>query len=166
MATIKIPVIETFRARYLALESRERLAVLTLSAFFCILLFYSLIWQPLHEFQASSSEKLERQTELLQIMRASESDARASIGNSAAAPTGQSLLTQVSRTSQQFGIKPNRLQPEGSDAVSVWFDEVNFNDLIKWLASQSQAGMSVRQISIDREELPGKVNARIVLRSN
>jgi general secretion pathway protein M len=103
---------------------------------------------------------------MLQGMRETEKDARASSGNATTAPTGQSLLSQVSRTAQQFGIKPNRLQPEGNDAVSVWFDEVSFNDLIKWLDSQSQSGMSVRQISIDREELPGRVNARIVLRSN
>ncbi|MFT4711952.1 MAG: general secretion pathway protein M [Candidatus Azotimanducaceae bacterium] len=159
-------IVENFRGRYLALDPRERLAVMALSLFFSLLLFYFAIWQPLHDFQSSSKANLERQAGLLQTMRASEQEARASVGGATQAPTGQSLLTQVSRTAQQFGIKPNRLQPEGSDAVSVWFDEVNFNDLIKWLGSQSQAGMSVRQISIDREELPGRVNARIVLRSN
>ena len=159
-------IVENFRGRYLALESRERIAVLALSLFFCALTFFYAVWQPLHDFQSSSKANLERQAGLLQTMRSSEQEARASVGGATQAPSGQSLLTQVSRTAQQFGIKPNRLQPEGSNAVSVWFDEVNFNDLVQWLGSQSQAGMSVRQISIDREELPGKVNARIVLRSN
>lgn len=159
-------MIANLRSRYMTLEPRDRTAVVVLSIFFGILTFYFAIWQPLHDFKASSQDELNRQAELLQSMRASEKEARASSGNSAPAPTGQSLLTQVSRTAQQFGIKPNRLQPEGSDAVSVWFDEVSFNDLIKWLSSQSQSGMSVRQISIDREERPGRVNARIVLRSN
>jgi len=166
MAVMNLPAIESLRARYRSLEPRDRLALLALSAFFGVLLFYFLLWQPLHKFRASSKDNFDKQTELLQAMRGSEKEARASIGKSVSTPTGQSLLTQVSRTAQQFGIKPNRLQPEGGDAVSVWFDEVNFNDLIKWLDSQSQSGMSVRQISIDREELPGKVNARIVLRSN
>ncbi len=159
-------MVENLRGRFLALESRDRMAVVTLLVFFGALTLYFAIWQPLHDFQASSQLDLDRQAELLQSMRATEKEARASSGNAAPAPTGQSLLTQVSRTAQQFGIKPNRLQPEGSDAVSVWFDEVSFNDLIKWLGSQAQSGMSVRQISIDREELPGRVNARIVLRSN
>ena len=166
MSVMNNPMVENIRGRYLALESRDRMAVVALAIFFTLLTFYFAIWQPLHEFQSASQANVERQSDLLQSMRSTEKEARASIGNASTAPTGQSLLTQVSRTAQQFGIKPNRLQPEGSDAVSVWFDEVSFNDLAKWLSSQSQAGMSVRQISIDREELPGRVNARIVLRSN
>ncbi|MBT3897104.1 MAG: type II secretion system protein M [Gammaproteobacteria bacterium] len=160
------PMIENLRSQYLSLGSRDRLAVGVLLVFFGILTFYFAIWHPLHDFKVSSQDELNRQSEMLQGMRDTEKDARASSGNATTAPTGQSLLSQVSRTAQQFGIKPNRLQPEGNDAVSVWFDEVSFNDLIKWLDSQSQSGMSVRQISIDREELPGRVNARIVLRSN
>jgi general secretion pathway protein M len=99
-------------------------------------------------------------------MRASEKQARSVKAETRSTGGGQSLLSQVSRIAQQIGIKPNRLQPEGSDAVSVWFDSVAFNDLVKMLRQvQSQQGIVVQQISIDKEDQPGIVRARIVLRT-
>ena len=80
-------------------------------------------------------------------------------------PAGQSLITEVSGAAQLAGIKPNRLQPEGSDEVSVWFDSVPFDDLIDWIVRlNDEHGISIRVISIDRQDTPGTVNARIVLR--
>ena len=83
----------------------------------------------------------------------------------AGALAGQSLLSQISSSTQGFQIKPNRLQPEGSDGVSVWFDDVNFNNLVRWLEAQAQQGITVRQISIDRDDLPGTVSARVILQN-
>ena len=77
---------------------------------------------------------------------------------------GQDLLTQISRTASQAGITPSRLQPEGDSGVSVFFDSVAFNDLMRWLQSQTEAGVSVRQMTVDREERTGIVKARVVLR--
>ncbi|MEX2327090.1 MAG: type II secretion system protein GspM, partial [Pseudomonadales bacterium] len=78
---------------------------------------------------------------------------------------GQSLLSEVSRSALEFNINPNRLQPEGTGGVSVWFDGVVFDDLMLWLQEQSAQGIYVQQVSIDRQAAAGKVNARIVLRN-
>ncbi len=150
---------------YQALEKREQVALQSLSGFFAILIVYFLVWAPVVKYQEDSQTFRDRQLSLVQYMRASEKEARAQGQNGRQQLTGQSLLTEVSRTAQSLGIKPNRLQPEGNDAVSVWFDAVAFNDLIALLQQiRAQQGIVVRQISIDREG-PGLVRARIVLRS-
>ncbi|MBQ74580.1 MAG: hypothetical protein CMQ20_06085 [Gammaproteobacteria bacterium] len=159
-------IMRKMAGRYHQLEKRERSALKLLIAVFTCLFLYFAIWNPAGQYHEASEAELERQLSLLQYMRASEKEARASSKGTKQVPTGQSLLTAVSRAAQQAGIKPNRLQPEGSGAVSVWFDTVAFDDLMRMLSKmQSQRGIVVQQISIDREEQPGMVRARIVLRS-
>ncbi len=152
--------------RYAQLEQRDKIALISLGLFFCVLFIYFGLLSPVHQFRDDSMAARDRHLELIQFMRSSEKEARSARTGSKAVATGQSLLTQISRIAQQVGIKPNRLQPEGSDAVSVWFDSVAFNDLVKMLKQvQLQQGIVVQQISIDREDQPGMVRARIVLRT-
>lgn len=161
-----IPVLDKLMGRYLQLEKTERSALNSLAVFFTLLFLYFVIWNPVNQYHNSNEVERDRQLSLIQYMRASEKLARASGQGGNRAPTGQSLLTVVSRTAQQIGIKPNRLQPEGSDAVSVWFDGVAFDDLMLMLKQiQARQGIVVQQIAIDREGQPGMVRARIVLRS-
>lgn len=161
-----IPGIDKLSGRYRQLEARERSALSSLASFFALLFLYFVIWNPVHQYHDSSEAERDRQLDLIQFMRASEKEARALSAGENHVNTGQSLLTIVSRTAQQMGIKPNRLQPEGSDAVSVWFDAVAFDELMRLLKRvQARQGIVVQQISIDREEQPGMVRVRIVLRS-
>lgn len=150
---------------YRHMEKRDRVALNALAAFFALLFLYFGVWAPVNNYREESQDYRDRQLSLLQYMKTSEQRARqvaANAGQSSVA--GQSLLTQVSNTAQQNRIKPNRLQPEANDSVSVWFDQVAFNDLIRWLRQLTvQRGVDVRQISIDRQDQPGTVNARIVL---
>ena len=160
------PQIRNFVSRYRALERRDQLALIGLGIFLSLLFLYYGVWDPANSFFEARETKRDRELSLVKYMKASEGQAIAVRGGSVArSVSGQSLLTQVNRTTQQFNIKPNRLQPEGSEGVSVWFDDVVFNDLIRWLEMQSQQGVIVRQISIDRQPEAGKVNARVVLRS-
>lgn len=152
-------------SRYRALEQRDRMALTGLAIFMAGLFLFYGVWSPANSFFESRKAEMNRELSLVRYMKASEAQARASKTANTPTVSGQALLTQVSRTAQQLSINPNRLQPEGSDGVSVWFDDVVFNDLIRWLELQTRQGVSIRQISIDRQPDAGKVNARIVLRS-
>lgn len=156
--------LKLLRARYDSLEARDQKALVIAVVFSAALVLYFGMWVPANEFLAEKRADRDRQLTLVQYMRSTEKEARALGGKRAGAPGGQ-LISHVSRTAQEYGIPPNRLQPEGSDSVSVWFDNVAFDDLVRWLESQSKQGVLVRQVSIDRQDQPGKVNARIVLRS-
>ncbi|HKI74691.1 MAG TPA: type II secretion system protein M [Pseudomonadales bacterium] len=159
------PYIRNLSVRYRSLEQRDRVALVGLGAFLAGLLLFYGVWTPANNFAESRRAERDRELALVKYMKASEAEARASKSSATPTVSGQALLTQISRTAQQFSINPNRLQPEGSDGVSVWFDDVVFNDLIRWLELQTRQGVNIRQISIDRQPDSGKVNARIVLRS-
>jgi general secretion pathway protein M len=152
--------------QYRHLEKRERFALDGLAVFFGILVLYFAIWSPTNEYYEESKAARDRELSLIQYMRSSEKQARAAKKGSGVNASGKSLLTLISRAAQKEGIKPDRLQPEGSDAVSIWFNGVAFDDLINLLKHiESKEGIYVQQISIDREDQPGTVKTRIVLRS-
>lgn len=156
--------VKNILSRYRALERRDQTALLSLGIFVGILILYYGVWAPANDFFTSRQMQRDRELSLIKYMRASEDRARASRSSTGQSVSGQALLSQISQTAQQFQISPNRLQPEGS-GVSVWFDDVPFDNLVRWLEAQSQKGITIRQVSIDREQDVGKVKARIVLRS-
>lgn len=152
---------------YTELEPRDRYALTGLAVFFSLLFVVVGIWQPAVNYAASAEASRNTQRELIEWMNSTAVQARATAGNQVTARrSGQSLLTSVSRTAKAFNIKPDKLQPEGNDEVSVWFEAVAFNMLISWLEElQMKQGIRVKQISVDKDEQPGTVNARIVLKS-
>lgn len=150
------------QARFRALDRRDQLALISLGGFLAVLIFVFGIWIPANDFRESQASARDRQFELVQYMRSTEQEARTLGDGSARAPSGQNLLTQISRSARQYNISPNRLQPEG-EGVSVSFEDVAFDSLIQWLQAQSEEGIRVRQLSVAREDAPGLVNARILL---
>lgn len=163
MALLDHPQVAVLKARYETLEVREQQALKALSIFFGVLFLYFGILTPASDFRDERLSDYERYQSLLQYMRATESQARASKGQAPVA-SGQNLMSDVSNSTRRFGIEPRILQPEGDNAVSVWFDGVSFALLLDWLTSVNQQGVTVRQISIDRQDAPGTVSARLVLR--
>ena len=163
MGIMQQPQIRIAVQKYQQMEAREQLAVKLLAVFFAALALYFLFWAPANNFYEESREDYERNLSLLQYMKATEQQARAA-GSMSVSLGGQNLMSDISNSAQRFGIKPNRLAPEGADGVSVWFDGVSFPDLMRWVHSLGQQGVSVKQVSIDREEQSGIVNARIILR--
>ncbi|MBT5701042.1 MAG: type II secretion system protein M [Gammaproteobacteria bacterium] len=148
------------------LERRERAAVLSLSIFLFGVVLYAGIWAPLNSYALEGRVDHDRYLSLLTYLKSTESQARSASDNQGAGMTGgQSLLSAVSKSARSVGINPSRLQPEGSEAVSVWFDAVPFTKLMLWLERlESGQGIVVQQITIDRRDVPGQVSARLVLR--
>lgn len=151
---------------YRELEKRERVAVVSLSIFLVGVVLYLSIWAPVSDYALEAEIDHDRYLKLLTYLKSTESQARnSSESQSTGKATGQSLLSSVSKSARSVGIKPSRLQPEGSDAVSVWFDAVGFTKLMLWLERlESGQGIVVQQITIDRRDLPGQVSARLVVR--
>jgi general secretion pathway protein M len=158
------PQLQALRSRYDHLERQEQNAVKGLGLFFLGLFLYFGLFQPVQDFHSDRLNDFERNQSLLQYMKATEGDARAASSGTGGI-SGQNLMSDVSNSARRIGIVPNRLQPEGEDSVSVWFDGVSFALLLDWMASVSQQGISVRQIVIDRNDDSGVVNVRIVLSS-
>ena len=125
--------VEELKTRFGQLENRERVALLSLCSFLVVVIFYFLLWVPTIEFVDSGKRDYDRHLKLLEYLRSTEGEASASKTRPNPAMSARSLLTTVTRTAQTVGVTPSKLQPEGSEAVSVWFDSVPFSRLMLFL---------------------------------
>ena len=156
--------IAPLRERFDSMQSSEQLAVTVLGVFAVVVVIYLGVWAPASDWRVVAEQERDRQFETLSMMKETESQARAAAKDRPAETAEGSLLSLVSSSAQAQGINPNRLQPEGENAVSLWFDDVAFSSVMQLLERMGTVpGLEVQQLVIDGSEEPGQVRARIVL---
>ena len=152
------------KERFDALQSSEQRAVTILGVFAVVVVIYLGVWTPASDWRVIAEQERNSQFETLSMMKETESQARAAARERPTETAEESLLSLVSSTAKAQGINPNRLQPEGENAVSLWFDDVAFSSVMQLLERMAAIpGVEVQQLVIDGSEEPGQVRARIVL---
>ena len=154
------------RQRIQELERKEKLAILALSVFLALLTFFLVIWFPIYEYKQKQRDSYERSLDLLLYLQSTEEEARSVKVDGSERMSGQTLLTKVTRTAKTAGIQPSRLQPEGDDSVSIWFDSVSYRELMLFLERlESREAIYIIQLSIDKGNQSGKISSRVTVRS-
>ena len=154
------------RQRIQELERKEKLAILALLVFLALLTFFLLVWLPIYEYKEKQRDYYEKSLDLLLYLRSTEEEARIVKGVGSKRMSGQTLLTKVTRTAKTAGIQPARLQPEGNDSVSIWFDSVSYRELMLFLERlESREAIYIIQLSIDKGNQSGKISSRVTVRS-
>lgn len=144
---------------FLQLSERERMLVVAASVITVIVLFYYLLWSPLHQAVDTQSAALENDRKLLIWVQ--EQSSRAQLLQS----TGQnntfsgSLTQLVNQTTRAANISVSRLQPQ-DDELQIWIDEVPFNALMQWLADLEQRGVVILQSDFSETNEDGFVQVR------
>ena len=154
------------RQRIQELERKEKLAILALSVFLAFLMFFLVIWLPIYEYREKQRDSYQRSLDLLLYLQSTEEEARSVKVEGSKRMSGQTLLTKVTRTAKTAGIQPSRLQPEGNDSVSIWFDSVSYRELMLFLERlESREAIYIIQLSIDKGNQSGKISSRVTVRS-
>ena len=154
------------RQRIQELERKEKLAILALSVFLALLTFFLVIWIPIYEYKEKQRDSYEKSLDLLLYLQSTEEEARSVKVDGSKRMSGQTLLTKVTRTAKTAGIQPSRLQPEGNDSVSIWFDSVSYRELMLFLERlESREAIYIIQLSIDKGNQSGKISSRVTVRS-
>lgn len=145
---------------WLGLNSREQALVASLGGVLAIFLFISLVWQPLNENIAKSEKKLARQQALLTWVHEQTAHYNANKGQQRGRSSSGSLSNIVNKSAGQKGIKIARMQPQG-DQIQVWIDNIEFNQLLAWLAQLSNnENINVTAIDITDSDVSGEVIVR------
>jgi general secretion pathway protein M len=154
---------------WLGKTQREQLALVGGAAAVLLLLLYLLAWQPFVNAVEKQRTHVKNQQITLDWMQQvlpefqSLSSQNRAAGNR---QTNEALLTLVDRTAKQKQLREQfqRLKPQGDDTVQLWVEQAPFDTLLNWLGNlTSQYGIQIETLNIDRQELPGIVNARLVL---
>jgi len=159
---------EPLLAHYRELQPRERLIVATGAVVVLITLVYLVLWEPFASARAKQTAALTEARMLadrLETIGASVQKARAA-GLGAVQGGGQSLLTLIDQQakSPELGKAPTRLQPEGDKEVKIWFEDVPFDALLRWMATlETRYGVQISGAEIERRAGAGLVNARLTV---
>lgn len=156
------------RERFLALQMRERWLVTVGAAALLVTLLYLLMWEPMMQSRQQRMAGLEAARAVAIKLEQAAVQVHQSQGNAppAAAGRGMSLMAAVDQASKQgsLGKSPSRIQPEGDTEVRVWFEDVAFDGLVRWLAKlQTGYGVSVQTFDIEPQATPGRVDVRLSL---
>ncbi len=148
---------------------RERSMIVLMLFALSMFLLWFLIWRPVSRELVQVSTALDSSQSDLEWMLAAQSRISASPGSSRlpiADRGNQSMLAAVeaSARAHSLGESFRRGEPSGDDRVRVWLEEVSFDAMIAWVqAMQENNGFMISEADITRLDLPGLVDARIVL---
>jgi len=152
---------------FTGLAPRERAMVSIAAVVVALALIYAVAWRPLASSVTRLENSVEEQQALKQWMQQSAAEVNRLRGTAGASDDHRSLLAVVDQTSKQSQLGPavKRIEPDGQELVRVSLEQASFDDMMTWLGSlQRSFGVSVADVSIDRQADSGRVNARITLK--
>lgn len=161
------------KAWFSALALRERIMVITAAVIAALGLGYVGLWEPLAAGVTRLEQSVQAQRELKQWMQKSAAEVQRLRGGGGATPVAaageepRSLLSITDETVRQANLGPavRRIEPEGQTIVRVVFEQASFDDMMIWLGTlQRSFGVTVVDLSADRQEQIGRVNARLTLK--
>lgn len=157
------------KAWWETLSARERLLVIGGLGLTLALLGYALVWEPFRTSHRQLQQRVAEQRADLIWMRQAAREVKRLSGNAGTSPTrdGRSLLTLVDQTARAAGLASalKRVAPQGEDKLSAQLDGVEFDKLIPWLGMlEHDQRIAIVNLSIDRANATGLVNARVILR--
>jgi general secretion pathway protein M len=154
------------RLWYAGLNTRERRLVQVAAIALVVFVPYQLIWVPITAGASAMEEEVAaKQKQLLWMQEAAQKVQSLRRAGGPRRPTSAgSLLSLTERTARQAKVAVKKVQDEGDRGVRVWLEEAAFDDVLLWLDRlQHDHGVLVKELSVERQTAPGKINGRAVL---
>jgi len=160
--------LEPYRARWRALEARERAALSIGAVALAAFVFYALLWAPMEHHLQRLRVEVPRDRARLTVMRAQALQLTQLRSSGAVTHmAGGAILATLEQSAAAHGLKQalTRMEPDGSTGARLSFEGVPFNALVSWLSElQTHNGVRIENVSIDAQTSAGMVNARLQLR--
>lgn len=134
-----------------------------------LILVYVLIWEPFQSSHRRLQQRVAEQRADLAWMGQAAQEVQRLSNNAGAAQLqadGRSLLTRVDQAARAAGLGPalKQITPQGDDKLNARLDVVEFDKLLPWLgALEREHRITLINLSVERTETTGRVNARVIL---
>ena len=151
--------LQNLKQWFYTLQTRERVLVVTAAVITAILIFYMLIWSPLNNAVQENQKALNNEQELVTWLQEQSVRARLLNDSGNVQRFNGSLTQLVNQTTRGTNIAISRLQPIGEN-LQVTIDSVPFNDLLAWLDTLENRGVTILQSDIVDTDESGVVQVR------
>ncbi len=150
------------------LSPRERIMVQLTAALLLLFLLYLLVIEPLQLGYARYQKRVTQAQQTLLWMQDAVQEVKQLSASKTENLTGerQFLPGLIDRSVRKAGLASmmKRIQPEGEGGVRIWFEQVGFDNFVRWLAElEQQHGLQVNEINIEQAGVSGRVNVRLYL---
>ncbi len=160
------------RRWWFGLERRERRTLSIGGAALAGILFYFLVWQPIQERTVALEERLQERRDLLAYLERARLELGAVDNAEPAGSPGetpaQALYALADESAREAGLAQvlDGVEPSGQAGARVRFDNIAFDDLVRWLGTlRERYGVTATTVSVRRTEDPGRVDAQLLLES-
>ncbi|MDQ5910865.1 MAG: ral secretion pathway protein [Pseudomonadota bacterium] len=154
------------KAWWESLATRERALVSGGLAVTLAVLIYVLVWEPFQVSHRRLQQSVAEQRADLAWMQQAAQDIQRLSGTARPRSDGRSLLTVVDQTARAAGLGAalKQITPQGEDKLSARLDAVEFDKLLPWIGTlEREHPIVLINLSVDRTEISGLVNARLIL---
>ncbi|NRB40360.1 MAG: type II secretion system protein M [Pseudomonadales bacterium] len=145
------------------LEKREQFALIGCVVVVVIVSFWS-FYMDLHDQREMYNKRNQKaESTLIWLQQAvSTIQSNRGSGGSSSAFANKSLSQLSELAAKRSNLRFSRFQPKGDNEAQVWFDKVEFSQLLDFLARlELDYSVHVETMSINSANAPGIVNARI-----
>ncbi len=145
------------------LTQREQIYLLAAAAAIILYLLLVAVWQPLsnsRDEMALRNVAVAEQLVRVQAMAGELQEIDA--GRSSTRRVNMNQL--INSSTNSFGIRPTRIQPNSRGETQIRFENVAFTDLMRWLHQvEAMDGILLREVAINQGDGGGMVKATIRL---
>ncbi|MTI14336.1 type II secretion system protein GspM [Sansalvadorimonas verongulae] len=150
------PVIDPVRERFQNMPQKDQRALMALSGFMVIVLFWFLVWKPLDDWADKEYAELTLERETQAFLAANYERTKVLIKSQNTGPK-KDAAAAISSSGKRAGLNLTRVQP-ARQGVSVWLDAAPYQKLLGWLVQlHNREGLEVRQIRVERTDQTGMV---------
>jgi len=128
---------------------------------------HALVLEPQWQNQERLHNALAREQATLQWLREALPRLKAQKGGSTkpgVATTTQSLVSEIDTLNKRFGVNTQvqRLRPQGQNRLRLWFEDVPYSNLMRWLQAVDAKGIAFNEVRFSARDR-GLVNANFDL---
>ncbi|RLQ23772.1 type II secretion system protein M [Seongchinamella sediminis] len=149
---------------YAALTQREQLSLLVMGLALALYLVFVLLLAPLADARDRMAQQNRGVAETLQRVDSLVSQILHLRKSGSDSGARRNLTSLINRSTGEFGLQVNRLQPNSRGEVQVRLENASFDELIAWLHQMEYSeGLLVSEASITRAGSVGRVNVTVRL---
>lgn len=148
-------------------NARERIMLCVLSALVILLLWYTVLWEPLRARETQLERNIAaNEADLAWLQAAAVQYTSAEPGTVTTQGTKQSLLavTDLAAKSARLTQEMGNAMNVTTNTVRISFDDAPYDQLLKFIYQlQNRYGVSVTNLLLDKQKAEGLVDARLTL---
>ena len=156
---------EQLKQWYAGLEESEQRIVLIASVLLTLLIIVFGIVKPMNDKVNSLEMKIKTKQSTISEWKTNMPKLLASKGGAQVAGGGQTLSNIVTTSTRRFNLRVSRVQEKASGEMQVWFDNVPFNDFVRWVADlNNRYQVSVATANIRNKDRNGLTSIDVKIR--